>query len=83
LVGVSRTDTTPELAAVQQAAWQRMGADGRVALAVEMSEELRLISLDGLRERHPEANHDDLIVLLIELWHGPDVAREVVARRDR
>ena len=81
--GVSRTDTTTEAAAVQRAVWRRMGAEGRVALAIEMSEELRLVSLEGLRERHPEADDDQLVLLLIELWHGTNVAREVAARRGR
>lgn len=70
-------DTTADARAVHLAAYRAMGPDRRAAVAVEMSEELRLVTLGGLRERHPHADDAELVLLLIELWHGPALAGEV------
>ena len=71
---MTRSDTTNEATAVQREVWRRLGPDGRTALAVQMSEQIRQVTLEGLRERHPAASHEELIGLLIELWHGPELA---------
>ena len=70
--GVSSLDTTEEARRVQLDAYRTMGADRRVELAMDMSEEVRLITLEGLRERNPEVEERGLAMLLIELWHGTD-----------
>ncbi len=54
-----------------------MGPDRRTELVAEMSEEIRLLTLDGLRERNPHADDQELIFLLIELWHGSELAEKV------
>ncbi|MFN8050586.1 MAG: hypothetical protein U0Q22_04055 [Acidimicrobiales bacterium] len=74
---MSGSDTTIEAAEVQREALRRMGPDGRLALAFEMSEEIRLITLDGLAERHSDLSQPELVALLIELWHGPEFAQAV------
>jgi hypothetical protein len=63
-------DTTPEARRVQLDAYRAMSEDQRTELAIEMSEALRLITLDGLRERNRGASDAELNLLLIELWHG-------------
>lgn len=54
-----------------------MGPDRRTELAFEMSEELRLVTLGGLREHHPDASEAELVLLLVERWHGPELAEQV------
>jgi hypothetical protein len=54
-----------------------MGPDRRTQLVAEMSEEIRQLTLDGLRDRNPEASDQELVLLLIEVWHGPDLAQKV------
>ena len=54
-----------------------MGPERRTELAVEMSEEIRAVTLDGLRDRHPGATEAEINLLLVELWHGPELAASV------
>lgn len=51
-----------------------MGPARRGELVFEMSDELRSVSLGGLRERNPHLGDAELVIRLIELWHGPDLA---------
>jgi hypothetical protein len=54
-----------------------MGPQRRAELAVELSEDVRLVTLDGLRARHPDADERELGILLVELWHGRALAESV------
>jgi len=74
LIDMRPADTTAEAEQVQRDAWQRMGPDRRVELCVQMSEDLRQVTLEGLAERHPDATDAELIRRLIQLWHGVDVS---------
>jgi hypothetical protein len=47
-------DTDTDAARVQIECWRRLGPAGRVALAIEMSDETRAIALAGLRRREPD-----------------------------
>jgi hypothetical protein len=47
-------DTDAAAHAAQVAAARRLGPDGRVRIAVELSEATRRIAIDGLLRRHPE-----------------------------
>jgi len=67
-------DTTDAAHVVQMDAYREMSPDRRSELAIEMSEDLRLVTLDGPSERHPAATDSELVLLLIELWHGPEIA---------
>jgi hypothetical protein len=67
------SDTDDEARRLQAQAARRLGPDGRVALAIEMSDDLRRITLEGLRERNPGLSEDELVRSLIRLWHGVDV----------
>jgi hypothetical protein len=69
-LGMRPLDTTDEAYQVQLDAYRAMGEDRRTEMAFEMSEQLRLITLDGLRERNPGADETELVVMLIDLWHG-------------
>ncbi len=60
-------DTHPAAHAAQIEALKRLGAEGRVRIAAEMSEAMRQIAIDGVRRRHPEITEAE--------------ARRMVARR--
>jgi len=63
-------DTTPQARSVQLDVYRAMSPERRMELAFEMSEELRIVTLEGLRERHPGVDDSTLHRLLVELWHG-------------
>lgn len=54
-------DTSPETFAQQLAVYRRMAPAARVALAMDMTEEVRRVTAAGIRTRHPE--YDDATVL--------------------
>ena len=49
----------------------------RVALAVEMAEEVKAIALAGIRSRHPEWTEAEVSVELLRLLHGDEMADRV------
>jgi hypothetical protein len=53
-------DTTPEAHAVQIAIYRRLGPDGRLALALRMSDDVRSITRSGIRGRHPEYTEEQV-----------------------
>jgi hypothetical protein len=57
-------DTNEAAHAAQVAAVRRLGPDGRVRIAVEMSETTRRIALEGLLRRRPELSIRDAIQIL-------------------
>jgi hypothetical protein len=63
-------DTTDEARRVHAAALRSLGPDRRTELALQMSDDLRRVTLEGLRERNPSLTEPELIELLITLWHG-------------
>jgi hypothetical protein len=54
-----------------------MDPAARVDLAVRMSEDARLISLDGIRARHPEYDDERTRRALFRLLLGEDVIKAV------
>lgn len=62
-------DTTPDARVAQQSALARLGPEGRLRAALEMSESVRRIRLAGLRSRHPDASHDELVARFIAEAH--------------
>lgn len=80
------SDTSDEVLKVQRRVRQAMPPERRMALVFAMSDDLRLVTLDGLRDRHPDADDAELALRLIERWHGSDTAalvRGAVTSRDR
>lgn len=68
------SDTHDAAHQAQLAAWQRLGPDGRIRLAVQMSEDARRISLDGIRRRHPDLTEGEARFELACLLYGEDLA---------
>ena len=52
-------------------------------MALEMSELLRQLVIDGIRLRHPDITSDELTRRLIERLHGRDVATAAAASGSR
>jgi hypothetical protein len=48
------SDTTSAAQLAQVLAARRLGAEGRLRVAVELSEDARRISVDGVLRRHPD-----------------------------
>lgn len=67
-------DTTADARAVQLSVYRSMTPDQRTELAVGMSEELREVTLGGLRERHAGLTDEELAIHLVALWHGAELA---------
>ena len=69
-------DTTPEARERQANAHTQMGPEGRLRAALELSETVRAIRLDGLRSKSPEASEIELIRRFIAETHGvtPELA---------
>ena len=63
-------DTTPEAWAQHAAVLERMGGDARLLAALELSDAVRTLRLEGLRAREPEASHGDLIRRLVREEYG-------------
>jgi hypothetical protein len=63
-------DTASEALEMQRRAWARLGPEGRLNAALELSEAVRAIRLAGLRSRMPEASESDLVRRFIAETHG-------------
>lgn len=63
-------DTTRDALAAQRAALARLGPEGRVRAALEMSESIRAVRLAGLRSRHPDASEPELVRRFVADVHG-------------
>jgi len=70
-------DTSKEAHDAQLRVYRDM-APGRTAeLALVLSETIREVARDGIRQRHPEYSPDEVGRALIVLLYGADVARRV------
>ena len=71
----SSPDTTADADAIQVQALRRMGPARRGALAVEMSQSARTLSLAGIRHRHPEYDDATARWALFRLLVGDELFR--------
>ena len=63
-------DTTPEAAANQEAGYRRMGADGRLRAALELSDLVRAFAEAGTRQRRPDLTGEEVTRQLAwDLYH--------------
>lgn len=69
-------DTSPDAYARQIAVYRAMTPDERVALAVEMSDEVLAIAADGIRDRHPDYDEAHVTWALHRLRHGDELFRK-------
>jgi hypothetical protein len=75
-------DTRPEAAAVVREAIRRTPPVERMRQVLELSEQIRTLSLETLRRRHPNLSTLQLVELLSGQTLLPTAARERFTRRD-
>lgn len=63
-------DTSPEAWEIYRAALRRLGPEGRVQRALELSEAVRSIHLAGILARNPGWEMDDAVRYFVEKAHG-------------
>ena len=73
-------DTTEDALEVQFAVLRRMTDEQRAELSVQMSEDLRAIAHDSIRQRHPEYDEEQLKLALFRLLLGDALFRRVWPR---
>jgi hypothetical protein len=72
----SQGDTSAEARRVQDDFYSRLGGAGRLKLALQMSDEVREITLSRLRRDHPQLPQSEIIRKLVRLCYGIDLPRE-------
>jgi hypothetical protein len=72
---VSR-DTSPDAARAQIEAARQLGREGRLRVAVGMSEDARRISIDGIKRRHPELSDERARHVVLCALYGEDLANK-------
>ena len=55
---------------MQQDLLRKMKPEERLGMALEMSDSLRCVALEGLRRRHPHLNDEELSCELLRLMYG-------------
>lgn len=75
-------DTTPEAHRVQGEAYRRMGGAARVALAFELGETVRQLTLAGIRHRHPDYTDEQVRLAYARLTLGDELVRAAWPNRD-
>jgi len=69
-------DTTLDAEKVQIAVLKKIGAEGRLKMTLELSDNIRDITMSGIRGRHPEYSEDMVMKALIKYLHGESVFKE-------
>ena len=70
-------DTTDAAHEAQLQAYRRMGSEKRVAIAFEMSEDVRRMALEGIRSRHPDYSETRARRALFRLLLGDATVRAI------
>jgi hypothetical protein len=63
-------DTSAQARSVQEAAHARLGPEGRLRIAFQLSESIRELRLAGLRSSAPDASEAELVLQFISEIHG-------------
>jgi len=65
-------DTKPEAAAIQEAAYRRLGKIGRLKIAFQLSDLVRALAEAGIRKRNPEYTQQQVTEALTRQLYGAD-----------
>jgi hypothetical protein len=74
-------DTSAAALERQREAFRRMTPERRLALAAEMSDEIRAIAESGIRGRHPDWSDEEVREALVIILLGRGLARRARAGR--
>jgi hypothetical protein len=66
-------DTTLDAEKIQIDVLKKIGAEGRLKMTLELSDNIRNITMSGIRTRHPEYSEDMIMKALIKYLHGESV----------
>ena len=80
-LGGTPADTTADAQAVQDALQRRLSPAERLVQVARLSRMVALLSIEGLRRRHPMATDDIIRDMHAELRLGHDLAARVFAAR--
>lgn len=72
-------DTTRDALEAQLTALRRLGPDGRVRVAAEMSEDARRIAIEAERRRRPGLSEVEARRVVLRRIRGPELAARVEA----
>jgi hypothetical protein len=73
-------DTSPAAHDLQMRLYRAMTASARGELALRMSDDIRRIAAEGIRQRHPEYSEHEVRRALLALLYGADAAARVWPR---
>jgi len=66
-------DTTQDADVRQHEIFRRMQGGERVRIAMDLSDVVRDLALEGLKNRHPEASEAERRILFIKEVHGVEI----------
>jgi len=55
---------------------KKIGAEGRLKMTLELSDNIRDITISGIRTRHPDYSEDMVMKTLVKYFHGESVFKE-------
>ncbi len=70
-------DTSQDAHDVQVGLYRSMRSEERSALALRMSDDIRRVAAEGIRERHPDYSEAEVRRALVALLYGADAAMKV------
>jgi hypothetical protein len=74
-------DTSTTALERQRETFRRMTPEQRLAVAAEMSDEIRAIAESGIRQRHPDYSDEEIRAALVAILLGREEAIRGRARR--
>jgi hypothetical protein len=72
-------DTSPEAERVQIELMRQAGPTRRFALARSLSQFTMELTRRSIRRRHPHASEEEIGLIFISLYYGPELAEQVRA----
>jgi hypothetical protein len=78
-LGGTPADTSPSVQAIQDALWQRVAAAGKLSNVARLSRMVDQLAIQGLRQRHPDADDELIRYRRAELRLGRELAARVYA----
>ena len=70
-------DTSREADEVQLCGYRGMSAAEKAEIVAELSEGVRVLTLEGIRQRHPNYDDDDVRKAMVALLYGREAARHI------
>lgn len=71
------SDTHPKMEALQIKLLREVSAWRKLEMLAQLNAAARILALSGLRQRHPEANENELRRRLASLLLGDEIAQKV------